>query len=662
MRLSTFITALLFISLAARVCGQDGRSTIATKGDTAIVNDLLAQSRTYFTDSPMKALALANRAKVMAESIHFPTGQAYALKNIAITYYYQSKYLQALEYYQQSLNVFTELRDNVGMSNIYSNMGVVYYDQGDDVKALDNYLNSLKYAELSGDELRILTALNNIGGVYNLKPATYDKALQYYQKALPICKELGKKNELGAISVNIGSIYFARNDDKQALFYFREALKAYGNEEGSLNAYNALGRLYTREGKFDLAFSNLTTALELARKLNANISIAQSLKSLGDLYVKQGNSRDALQYYLQAEKPALAINANHELKDLYDEIYKSYAEIGDYPNAFKYQSRLSNIKDTLYNIASDKKLASIQFDFDLKQKQGEINLLTKDKALGELQVKKQKFARNAFAGGLLLVLLIAVLLFRNYQEKVKTNKILDQQKEQIEHLLLNILPAEVAQELQVSGQSAPRNYDSVAVMFTDFKGFTTLADKLSPQELVEELNACFIAFDNIIGKYNLEKIKTIGDSYMCAGGIPSIDEMRAHNMIKASLEIQEYIMANNNRRQETGQAPWDLRIGVHVGPVVAGVVGKKKYAYDIWGSTVNIASRMESSGAPGQVNISAATYDIIKNEFSCSYRGKIYAKNVGEIDMYFVDSVNAAEVPTLEIRNSHAGNEISVMN
>ncbi|HET9429575.1 MAG TPA: adenylate/guanylate cyclase domain-containing protein, partial [Chitinophagaceae bacterium] len=156
-------------------------------------------------------------------------------------------------------------------------------------------------------------------------------------------------------------------------------------------------------------------------------------------------------------------------------------------------------------------------------------------------------------------------------------------------------------------------------------------------DLVKELGECFMAFDTIIEKYNLEKIKTIGDSYMCAGGIPSPSKKHPVNIVKASLEIQQYIVDNNRKRQEMGLQPWDVRVGIHVGPLVAGVVGKKKYAYDIWGSTVNIASRMESNGVPGKVNISAATYELVKDRFSCSYRGKINAKNIGDIDMYFVD-------------------------
>jgi class 3 adenylate cyclase/tetratricopeptide (TPR) repeat protein len=630
---------LLISFLWLKGVGQNEPDKKLVVADTARVNELLQQGKKYFTDSPSKAIALATEARILAAKANFKQGEAYAFKNIGITYYYQGRYLEALDSYTQSLSLFKEAGDNVGIANMHNNIGVIYYDQGDDVKALENYLESLKYAELSGDKLRTLSALNNIGGVYNQKSITINKALEYYLKALPICEELGKQDELGAICVNIGSIYFDKKDDKQAMLYFNKALKAYGNSEGSLNAYNGMGKLYAREANFDLALANHNKALTLAEKLGAKISIVQSLRGMGELYEKKGDYATAIEYYKRAEAPALELRANNELKDLYRQMSKTYSNSGDYANAFKYQSLFSNIKDTLYNIETDKKLGSLQFDFDMQKKQGEINLLTKDKALNELQIKRQRLAKNAFAGGLLLVLLIAVLILRNYLAKVKTNKILDQQKEQIEHLLLNILPAEVAQELKDSGKATPRNYDSVPVMFTDFKSFTTHADKMSPQELVEELNSCFMAFDDIIEKYKLEKIKTIGDSYMCAGGIPSPDDKRAYNMVMASLEIQEYIVDNNMRRTNRGQEPWDLRIGVHVGPVVAGVVGKKKYAYDIWGSTVNIASRMESNGAPGQVNISASTYELVKDQFVCSYRGKIYAKNVGDIDMYFVEKV-----------------------
>jgi len=634
-----FCFPLFFISLL--IFSQPATTDIP--GDTTRVNSLLQQSKENFTNDPDKAISLANEAKALADRIDFQKGTALALKNIGIVYYFQGKHLEALDYYTQSLEVFKIIGDNSGIANLYSNIGVVYYDRGDDAKALENYLQSLKFSELAGDKFRILIALNNVGGVYNIKPATYDKALEYYLKALSISEELGKMEESGTICVNIGTIYFEKDNDEQALFYFNKSLKAYGDSEGSLNAYNGLGKIYRKEENYELALQNHQKALALAEKLNNKISIVQSLMGLANVYVKKGDYPTALQYFRKAELPALEIHANHEIKDLYQEMALAYSKTKDYSNAFKYQTLFSSIKDTLYNIDTDKKLGTLQFDFDLQKKQGEINLLTKDMALTDIKLKRQQFTKKVLIVGLILVLLIALLIFRNYRIKVRTHKILDRQKGEIESLLLNILPSEVANELQVYGHAIPRNYEFVSVMFTDFKGFTAIADKMSPEELIQELNTCFIAFDDIIGKYGLEKIKTIGDSYMCAGGIPTADEHHVENMVKASLEICHFIRQYNQKRNLEGLESWDLRIGVHVGPVIAGVVGKKKYAYDIWGSTVNIASRLESNGMPGKVNISSSVFELIKDKYSCSYRGKINAKNIGEIDMYFLDGMAVIE-------------------
>ena len=608
-----------------------------TKADTASVNALVQQSKDLTKTDPDKAMSVAIQAKELAEKIEFRQGQAYALKSIGQIYKKQAKYLEALDYYRQSIKIFEEIKDNVGVSNLYNNIGNIYYDQSDDVKALENYLQSLKFAELSGDRLRMLSALNNIGGVYTNKVATYDKALQYYLKALPICEEIGKKDELGAICANIGFIYAEKKDTEKAMIYFNKALKAYGNSEGSLNVYNYIGTLYNNENKLDLALKNHFQALSLSETFKDKISIVKSLIGLGNVYEKKGDYKTAIINYKKAETSALEIGASLELKQIYEKMSASYAKSADYGNAFTYQSLYSNIKDTIYNIENDKKLSSLQFDFDLQKKQNEISLLTKDKDLQAAKIKRQQLAKNAFMVGSVLAFIIALLIYRGYRNKVKTHKILDKQKNEIEGLLLNILPKEVAGELQRTGHATPKHYDSASVMFTDFKSFTVIADNMSPKDLVEELDACFNAFDGIIEKYQLEKIKTIGDSYMCAGGIPTPDETHVLKIVKAGLEIQQYVSEYNQRRQEKSLEPWNIRIGVHVGPIVAGVVGKKKYAYDIWGSTVNIASRMESNGEPGKVNISSATYELIKDYYECSYRGKISAKNIGEIDMYFIE-------------------------
>lgn len=604
--------------------------------DSSKVDILLQLGKSYLETDPDITIQYAGRAKDAAVKINFKKGLALALKDIGLGHYMLGQYVETLDNWEKSLLYFDSIADQSNVARLLSNIGAVYLNNGDEAKALEHHLKSLKVAEEIKDTLRIVTAMNNIGVVYMIKKATYNKALQYFLKALPLSEKSGDKAAIGSASVNLGELYFSLGNDDSALYYYKRSLDAYKNTANITYTLNNIGKLYAGKGDYAMAEKYHDQAFTISRKLSARQDMSISLLGLADVYVKQKDYPKALAVYKNAERIAKEIRSVNEIKNAYQGLALTYSQLSDFTNAFKYQSLLTDIKDTLYNLETDKKLLGLQFDFEIQKKEGQINLLTKDKALTDLKLARQKFAKNAFMVGLALVFMIALLIYRNFRIKVKTNKILDHQKDEIEHLLLNILPSEVAKELQVNGKSTPRNYESVPVMFTDFKSFTTHADKMSPQELVEELNSCFIAFDNIIGKYNLEKIKTIGDSYMCAGGIPAPDEKRAYNIIKASLEIQEYIVLNNKRKVEAGLEPWDLRIGIHVGPVVAGVVGKKKYAYDIWGSTVNIASRMESNGEPGQVNISAATYELVKNEFVCTYRGKINAKNVGEIDMYFV--------------------------
>jgi len=216
---------------------------------------------------------------------------------------------------------------------------------------------------------------------------------------------------------------------------------------------------------------------------------------------------------------------------------------------------------------------------------------------------------------------------------------IEDEQEKSEKLLLNILPFEIARQLKSKGRAGTRQYKLVSVLFADFKGFSTISKSLEPKDLVSILDSYFAKFDDIIGKHYLEKIKTIGDAYMCAGGLPLSNKSNPIDALLAGLEIQQYMNSLNDSKVLNNLSVWELRLGIHTGPVVAGVVGRKRVAYDIWGDTVNIASRMEQSGYVGMVNISGATYEYIKDFFDCNYRGKIEAKNLGKVDMYFVDRI-----------------------
>jgi adenylate cyclase len=609
-------------------------NTNAQKKDTAYVNKLLQEIRSLLGADSAKAVLLSQQVIDVSREIGYKKGEATALKNIGIVNYLRQHYLETLHYWDQSLRIFEAADDKIGVANLLNNIAAVYKDRGEDSLALDYALRSLKIAEQTGDTLRIISSLTTTASIYHNKKDP--KALDYLLRA----RNLSGPSSLGIIDGNIGEIQFdlgeaasgpeAEKYYNEALKYYHQSIQADSKAVSAAFGYNGIGKVYHRLQKNDLAISNHRQALLIAQILGDKWNMFKAYQGMANAYMKQGDNNRALANFTQALPLAEEIE-NNDVADLYRDMSIAYAGAGDSKNALEYQKKYTEKIQQIYNAEVEKQMGRLKLNQDLGAKEEEVNALAAEK-------KIQEQAKIGFAIGLGLILIIAVILFRNYRVKVKTNKILDRQKDEIEGLLLNILPAEVAKELQSTGASVPKHHSDVAVLFTDFKGFTAIADRMSPSDLVTQLNECFIEFDNIVEKYGLEKIKTIGDAYMCAAGIPSKGEKNTYRIVKAAVEIQEWVKANNEKRMASGFEPWDIRIGVHTGPLVAGVVGKKKYAYDIWGTTVNIASRMESNGEPGKVNISSASYELVRSDFNCSHRGKIHAKNIGDIDMYFVES------------------------
>jgi class 3 adenylate cyclase len=281
-------------------------------------------------------------------------------------------------------------------------------------------------------------------------------------------------------------------------------------------------------------------------------------------------------------------------------------------------------------------MADIRTNYEVSQKQTEVDLLEKDSEIQKLKDKRQQNIIYITAISLFLVLVITIGFYRRYKFVKKTNSIIEEEKNRSNNLLLNILPEETALELKKNGKVQAKKFESVTVLFTDFEGFTNYAEKLPPEKLVESIDYYFSKFDTIMEKYNLEKIKTVGDAYMCAGGLPFPTGDHAYKMTLAALEIARFVDISEELITQN-QTHFKIRIGINTGPLVAGVVGIKKFSYDIWGDTVNIASRMESNSEPGRINISEHTYQIIKNDFDCEYRGEIEVKNKGMMKMYFVN-------------------------
>lgn len=244
--------------------------------------------------------------------------------------------------------------------------------------------------------------------------------------------------------------------------------------------------------------------------------------------------------------------------------------------------------------------------------------------------------------GLVSIMFVIAMVMENafigsLKKLDQKNKIIEEEKKRSDDLLLNILPAEVMEELKQTGKTTARNYDLVTVLFADFKNFTHIIEELPPEELVSGIDNYFETFDKIIGNHQIEKIKTVGDAYICASGLPVMNSNNPVIIVEAALEINAAINKLKEERKQQGKVHFDVRIGIHSGPLVAGVVGIKKFAYDIWGDTVNTAARMQQMGEAGKINISGTTHDLVKHRFHCTSRGRIEVKNKGLIEMYFVE-------------------------
>jgi class 3 adenylate cyclase len=559
-------------------------------------------------------------------------GEAMAYKREGFYFYDKTQYDSTEYYWLKALDAHKRINDFEGISNLLNNLGSTSFNQGNNKKALEYYLQALEAGEKAGNKLRIATSTMNIGLIYMAKPGTYDQSLFYSEKARKLAEELKNTGIITGVNANMAEIYLDRGNDTLAYKHILMAKSAgeLGNDAKLPHVYNTMAKVYQKRKQYDEAKKWLDKGFELAGDNKLYKSSAALL--MGENYFRTGDFPTAIKYYDLAKQLSDDANTFDQLKKSYKGLARTFSEIENYKLAYVNENAYSRLSDSLANFKTD----SIQSAFELGLKEKEIKLSKADLQIAEQEIGRQKLVRNAFLVGFALVVTLIGILYRDYKNKIKTNRLLDQRKAEIERLLINILPFEVAAELQKTGKSQPRYYESTTVMFTDFVGFSRIAETLTPQEITAELNEFFTEMDEIIDKYGLEKIKTIGDSYMCAGGIPTPSTTHPIDMVRAGLEIVEYLKKKNQAREEAGLAKWEIRMGLNTGSLVAGVVGKKKYAYDIWGSAVNIASSMESNGQPGMLNISVSTYELIKDQFECEYRGKIYAKNVGEIDMYFV--------------------------
>jgi class 3 adenylate cyclase len=487
---------------------------------------------------------------------------------------------------------------------------------------------------------------------------------------------------------------YARTDAKKALEYGRKTYElATSAKNNSLAAQAAflISELYERQRKEYETGNWLKTTVNLAKQASDGNLIVKAVQKQGRLAARDNNHRKAAQIYedafnyfsssgtsmgdlerrynmqkvqierekreleaqraqleedvktLMSERDQLS-SVNTRLSSQQEELVKdNQRKTQEVSAKEKELATVSQEKAKVSALAEEKEAQVKQLSRDALEQQAAVDAARAQVAEAQLANERNRNILYLTGGGAAFLLLLALLTygrFRSSRRAKKTleekNKIIERERENSENLLLNILPQPIAQELKEHGKARARRFDQATVLLTDFKNFTRMSERLSPEELVDELDKCFKAFDFIIQQYpDIEKIKTIGDAYMCASGL-SNQQTYPDNIIKAALEMQQFLDEQRLENTRLGKPFFEARIGIHTGPVVAGVVGVKKFAYDIWGDTVNIAARMEASCEEGQINISQTTYQWVASRFECKHRGKVEAKNMGAIDMYYV--------------------------
>ncbi|MFN0036193.1 MAG: adenylate/guanylate cyclase domain-containing protein [Saprospiraceae bacterium] len=569
----------------------------STQEQSLLYNNLGRQYATL-RDYP-KALEYFRKAEL--QCAYIPCDYPEVLwANMGIALHNTGESKRGIEYLLKARNLLAARRDHVALANLEHLLAGVYFSSNDIYNALSHNETAIQYASETKQNTVLAEAYRTAADLYH-ELYDFEKAFEYYRDYLNV----------------LDSIRIEEQAREQRLNQQRSLLAA---AEGQIKF------LIARQNFKDLEFNNIQSERERLALRNTNLEL-QARGKEDELRLLEAQ-QDADQAKLR-EQTLQALEARQRLR------------IADQKLDAEKQGR------TIVELREQKQIERAENLADSTRRAQEIERIQREQAYHSEQ--DADFRQFAYVVGSLLFLFLAMVavswwLARRARWRLESqnrqiqaqNILIQEERRKSDGLLLNILPEEIAAELKASGQATPRLYESATVLFSDFVNFTRLSATLTPEQLIDELNECFLAFDEICERNGLEKIKTIGDAYMCAGGLPVPNETHAADAVRAALEMSAWLEQRKHERPDTHLT--EMRIGVHTGPVMAGVIGKKKFAYDIWGDAVNLAARLEEHGEPGQVNISAATKEAVKHLYTAAHRGKKQVHNKGMVDMYFIVS------------------------
>ncbi len=533
--------------------------------------------------------------------------------NIGVAYYNMEKFDSSIDHLLTARSI-TKKNDATNLDEIDQLLATVYLKKND----LYNALESVKLSEKVAEENKrypLLVDVYYTSALIYSELYEYDMALEYYQKHLTLRDSIGLEDKLRQEKLLLQQIDLERREKEVKLFLMNEDVQELTIAQLKAEKENQELALKAKEAEL-LTEQKRKEVLEKEKELlNKNNEILNNEKEL----LNKDNE------ILQKDNEIKAVQAERARKDL--ELAEQNLKVAKQEKEYA----------ILQEKAKRRALELQQKENQLLVEQAEKELLLRKGKISELELQKQAQRLQFFTGlGLLLASIILIIFFKNRAIERQKEEI-SVEREKADSLLLNILPAQVANELKETGKAITRKYNNVTILFTDFQDFTEMVSSMPATVLIEELNDMFSRFDDIMDEFQIEKIETIGDAYLAACGLPKENEDHALKCVQAAHKMVAFL----EKRNKTNKIRWNMRVGIHSGPVVAGVVGKKKFAYDIFGDTVNTASRMESNSEAGRVNISQTTYEHIKNHPHLEFenRGEIHAKGKGDLEMWFVNEL-----------------------
>ena len=600
------------------------------KERTDILNEMSFVLR--FRDTN-RALSIANDALLLAEAADYTLGVAMANLSIGFAMYLLSRNEEALDYGIKSLYAFESLEDEQGTGRARLLIGSVHWSLGNYDQALSNAMAGVKSLETSDDAEFAGWAWNVMGGIHQSIGDT-DQAVGYFDKALQNFKAVGNTIGEARIMNGLALALETMESYEEALEYSNKALtihRAQGNALGEARSLNDIGSVYYRMGRFQEAIEYHEHALQIRSASSNRSSEITSLLNLGIVLSATGEFSKATNLLLTALDIALEIGAKPKVCDIHHALSEVYERAGNVAEAFEHYKRYHTLKAEVLNNETASRLRYLQTSLATEKVEREAALeRQKNKELAEANAEIQRQMAILDEQATEIEVANAVL-----EEK---NIVITQLHDESERLLLNVLPAPIAERLKSGERAIADHYDSVTVLFADIVGFTKLSQTVSARDLVEGLNGIFGEFDALAAKHGLEKIKTIGDAYMVAGGLPERSEDHVERVARFALAMQHVMNSPAAANNLGGRV--QVRIGIHTGEAVAGVIGTSKFAYDIWGDTVNTASRMESHGEAGKIHVSEEVYETLREKFSFENPRALEVKGKGLMMTYFLQGVS----------------------